>query len=72
MGGAWIELVFSNLAILAILLGLEKEWEFRNESHKRITCEDVELIRPENYNLLMADLQELLAPFFRKVEHIPA
>jgi hypothetical protein len=57
-GGNWWELVFANLAVLFILTVLEKEWGFHYESYKRITYEKITLIKPENYNLLLADLQE--------------
>ncbi|NMC80884.1 MAG: DUF4956 domain-containing protein [Chloroflexi bacterium] len=54
---AWLELVFANLTVMAILYGLEKGWGFHYETHKRITYENIELIKPENYPLLMADLR---------------
>jgi len=57
-GGIWTELIVANLAVLAILYVLEKEWGFHYESYKRITYEKIELIKPENNNLLLADLQE--------------
>lgn len=57
-GGVRVELAFANLAVLAILYVLEKSWGFRYESYKRITYEKIELIKPENQHLLLADLQE--------------
>lgn len=57
-GGDWTALVFANLAVTAILYVLEKEWGFRYETSKNITYEKIELIKPENRKLLLADLQE--------------
>lgn len=56
--GAWPELLFANLAVLLLLYVLEKEWGFHYEVVKQITYEKIELIRPENYTLLLADLKE--------------
>jgi hypothetical protein len=57
-GGIWLELAFANLAVLAILYVLERGWGFHYESYKQITYEKIELIKPENQQLLLADLQE--------------
>lgn len=54
---AWAELVIANLAVLVILFVLEKEWGFHYESYKQITYEKIDLIRPENAALLLADLK---------------
>ncbi|HWQ45455.1 MAG TPA: DUF4956 domain-containing protein [Longilinea sp.] len=56
--GIWIELLIANLAIALILFVLEKEWGFHFEASKRITYERIDLIKPENYQLLINDLQE--------------
>ena len=37
----------ANLAILAIMLVLEKEWGFHYEASKQIVYEKIELIRPD-------------------------
>jgi hypothetical protein len=58
IAGIWLELAFANLAVLAILYVLEREWGFHYESYKQITYEKIELIKPENQQLLLADLQE--------------
>lgn len=54
----WPQLIAANLFILAILFVLEKEWGFKFESSKRIVYEKIELIRPDRYNELKADLEE--------------
>jgi hypothetical protein len=56
--GIWIELLIANIAIALILFVLEKEWGFHFEASKRITYERIDLIKPENYQLLINDLQE--------------
>ena len=57
-GGIWPELLIANAAIFVILFVLEKEWGFCYETSKKITYEKIELIKPENRDLLLADLQE--------------
>lgn len=53
----WPQLVAANVAILAILFVLEKEWGFRFEASKRIVYEKIELIRPDRSVELKADLE---------------
>lgn len=48
----------SNAIVLAVLFWLEQEWGFHYESAKAIRYERIELIRPENHALLLADLHE--------------
>jgi len=55
---AWLEMLVANLAVLVVLFVLEREWGFRYESYKQITYEKIELIKPENRALLIADLQD--------------
>lgn len=55
---SYTELVFTNLAIVAIVWGLERIWLLKHESSKRITYEKIDLIKPEKYNELMADIQK--------------
>lgn len=56
-GAAWPQLAAANLAILAIMFVLEKEWGFRYEASKRIVYEKIELIRPDRRAALLADLE---------------
>lgn len=56
-GTIWPQLVAANLAILAIMLVLEKEWGFHYEASKRIVYEKIELIRPDRRAELLADLE---------------
>ena len=55
---SYAELLFINLIIVAIVWGLEKIWLLKHESSKRITYEKIDLIKPEKYNELLADVQE--------------
>ncbi len=56
-GSVWPQLVSANLAILAILWVLEREWGFQFEASKRIIYEKIELIRPDRREELIADLE---------------
>ena len=55
---AWPSLLLANAAIMAIFFVLEREWGFHYELSQRITYERIELIKPQNYDLLLADLCE--------------
>lgn len=52
------EIVFANLMILVIIYTLENIWLMRHESSRVIIYEKIELIKPENYELLLQDLRE--------------
>jgi hypothetical protein len=54
----WPEVVAANVAILALLFILEREWGFRYETSKHIVYEKIENIKPENRPLLITDLEE--------------
>jgi hypothetical protein len=54
----WPQLVVANLAILSIMLVLEKEWGFHYEVSKKVVYEKIELIRPDRRAELVADLEE--------------
>lgn len=53
-----IDLLFSNFVIIFITYGLEKLWLIKHESSKLIIYEKINLIREENYDELLRDLQE--------------
>jgi len=53
---SFAEILFTNAVIVLITYGLEKVWLLKSVAAKRITYEKIDLIRPENYNLLVADL----------------
>jgi hypothetical protein len=52
------DLLFTNLALVAITYGLEKIWLLKHESSKIIMYEKINLIKPENYEDLLTDLRE--------------
>jgi uncharacterized membrane protein YraQ (UPF0718 family) len=55
---ALAQLIFANVAIVLITFCLEKLWLLKNESAKPIIYEKIDLIKPENYHLLIEDLQQ--------------
>lgn len=57
-GGVWPQLILANLAIVIILLVLEREWGFHYEASKQIVYEKIELIRPDRRAELLQDLEE--------------
>jgi hypothetical protein len=50
------EVLFTNIAIVLIAFSLEKIWLLKHESSKTIIYEKIDLIKPVNYDELMADL----------------
>lgn len=55
---SYFELILTNAAIVGITYGLEKVWLKRHESTMRVIYEKIELIKPENHELLLKDLRE--------------
>ena len=55
---SYAELIFTNLSVLVVIYGIEKLWLLKNESRKTVILEKVDLIKPENHELLLADLRE--------------
>jgi hypothetical protein len=53
-----VDLLFSNFVIVFITYGLEKLWLLKHESSKPIIYEKINLIKEENYDELLKDLQE--------------
>jgi len=52
------DLLFTNLVLVFITYGLEKIWLLKHESSKIIIYENINLIKPENYDTLVRDLKE--------------
>jgi len=52
-----VEVLFTNAAIIFITYGLEKLWLLKHESSKEITYEKINLIVPEKYDEMVADLE---------------
>jgi len=53
-----IDLLFTNFVIVFITYGLEKVWLIKHENSKLIIYEKINLIKEENYEELLRDLQE--------------
>lgn len=53
-----VDLLFTNFVIIFITYGLEKVWLLKHESAKLIIYEKIDLIKEENYEELIKDLQE--------------
>jgi hypothetical protein len=57
-GDIWPQLLVANVAVLVIMLVLEKGWGFHYEASKQIVYEKIELITPERRAELQADLEQ--------------
>ncbi|HCS38082.1 MAG: DUF4956 domain-containing protein [Anaerolineaceae bacterium] len=56
-GGIWPQIIIANIAVLILLMVLERGWGFRYEGYKRITYEKIELIHPDHRAELISDLE---------------
>ena len=65
---AWTSLLLANGAIIGTLFVLEREWGFHYELSQTITYERIELIKPDNYELLLADLRERTGLLIKRCE----
>jgi uncharacterized membrane protein len=65
---AYEQFAVVNLSVIVILYVLERGWGFHFKTRKTITYERIELIRPENEALLLADLQERTGLPIERVE----
>jgi len=55
---SYAEFAVANLATVSVLFALEKGWGFRYQTRKTVMYERIEMIRPENWPLLLADLEQ--------------
>jgi len=55
---SWAELIFTNLALVALVFGLEKLWLLKHESRKIILYEKIDLIQPDKREALKQDLEK--------------
>ena len=65
---SYAELVFTNILLVGIIYGLERIWFMRHESCKLVTYEKIDLIKPEKYDELIADLQQRTGLKISRVE----
>ncbi|MBP8997851.1 MAG: DUF4956 domain-containing protein [Anaerolineaceae bacterium] len=63
----WSTLIAANLIILLLMFVLEKGWGFKFESSKRVIYEKIELIHPERWAELIADLENRLGIKIKRV-----
>lgn len=65
---SYAELLFTNLAVVAITYGLESLLSLRHESRKSIIYEKIELIKPERRGDLVRDLETRTGLKINRVE----
>jgi uncharacterized membrane protein YoaK (UPF0700 family) len=65
---SYAELLFTNMAVIAATYLLEKVFFLRHETSKTIDYEKIELIKPENYQLLLEDLEERTGLIINRAE----
>jgi hypothetical protein len=54
---SYVEILFSNLAVVVAIGVIEKLWHLKHEVSKKVTYEIIENIKPENYHILKDDLE---------------
>jgi len=54
---SFTEVLVTNVIIVLVLLFIEKYWALKQVVSKSIVYENIENIKPENYNLLKEDLE---------------
>ncbi len=65
---SYTELLFTNLAVIVVTFSLERLWLLKHESRKTIIYEKIDLIKPENYQLLLEDLEKRTGLKINRVE----
>jgi hypothetical protein len=65
---SYAELFFANFTIIAIAFVLEKVTLLRHETRKTVIYEKIELIKPENYELLKQDLENRTGIKINRIE----
>jgi hypothetical protein len=53
-----VDVVFTNAVVILMTWGYEKRWLVTHESVKSVVYEKIDLIKPENYQKLVEDLQQ--------------
>lgn len=56
--GTYMELIIINFIIIAFTYALDGNWLVRNEMTKKIIYENIEMIKPDHHDGLMADLRK--------------
>lgn len=55
---SWAELIFTNMALLFLVYGLERYWLVKHKSSKQVVYEKLDLIQPQRRVELIKDLEE--------------
>jgi hypothetical protein len=55
---SYAEIFFANVAIVSAIGIIERVWHVNDEISKKVVYENIENIKPENYNLLKEDLEK--------------
>jgi hypothetical protein len=67
---SYSEIFFANSAVVLAIFVVEKVWHLKHVITKKIIYENIENIKPVNYDLLMADLEERTGITINKIEQI--
>jgi cation transport ATPase len=65
---SYFEIIFANAAVVLAIIIIEKVWHLKHEITKTIIYENIENIKPENYELLKTDLENRTGIAINKVE----
>ena len=65
---SYAELAFANLAVVVAAYGLEKVWLLRHEESKVIVYEKIELVKTQNHEALIEDIQDRTGINVNRVE----
>lgn len=65
---SYAEFAVANLATIGVLFVLEREWGFAYETRKVVIYERIEMIRPEHWTMLLADLKERTGLPIKRIE----
>ncbi|KPK80654.1 MAG: hypothetical protein AMS27_16530 [Bacteroides sp. SM23_62_1] len=65
---SYIELIFTNIAVISVVYLLEKLWLLKHEASKTIDYEKIDLIKPEKSQELLKDLKERTGLNIHRIE----
>jgi len=65
---SYFEIIFANSAIVFAIVIIEKVWHLKHEVTKKIVYENIENIKPENYDLLKTELEDRTGILINKIE----
>ena len=54
---SYAEIIGANVLIISILYAIERYWALKQEESKSVVYENIENIKPENYQILKTDLE---------------